>query len=56
MIFLDNDDQWFVTSTRREMISALLDSLDWDTVDLAELAAVCLDCDTLDIVVVEEDL
>lgn len=53
MIFLDNDDQWFVASTRREMISALLKFLDWDTVDLAELAAVCFNCDALDVVVIE---
>ena len=56
MIFLDNDDQWFVASTRREMAGAVLEALDWDTVDLADLAAVCLNCDTLDVVVVEEGL
>lgn len=56
MIFLDTDKHYLVADTRAEMVTTLLEQLpanpDDDT--LAELAAACLDCEVLEVMIVSE--
>lgn len=55
MIFLDTDTDFFVATTRREMVVMLLERLDNEPEHstLAALAAACLGCEPLDVVVLE---
>ncbi|QJS15359.1 MULTISPECIES: hypothetical protein [Corynebacterium] len=55
MIFLDNDDDWILARTRRELAECLLAYLDLEQLDgLLRLAAAALDCSIDDLAFVEE--
>lgn len=54
MIFLDNDDDWILARSRRELAECLLAYLDFDQLDdLFRLAAAALNCHVDDLAVVE---
>lgn len=52
-IFLDTDKHWFIAHTRVELVEALLEHLDPESVDIPDLAAACLGVTPLDVMLVE---
>lgn len=57
MIFLDTDEHYLATETRSDMVAALLEHLPDGPEDstLAALAAACLDCEEMDVIIFQED-
>ncbi|AGS33881.1 hypothetical protein B841_01990 [Corynebacterium maris DSM 45190] len=53
-IFLDTDTHCFIAHTRAELVDALLEHLDPETVDLSDLATACLGVTPLDVMLVED--
>ncbi len=51
--FLDTEDHLLIAHSRAELVHALLEHLDPETVDLPDLAAACLGVTPLDVMLVE---